>query len=180
MSDTATAPSPSDERDPANEPAGASDILLGAGQGAWLAVVTVVAGLALALSIVALLRDNGEGGGAPVGPVGPATEVTFVATDFAFDPATVTVVSATDVPVTLDNQGATNHNWALLPAGVTVSGEDQLAGVELLTVVGDEVAGIAGGATADGTLNLEPGSYQFVCLVPGHFSAGMTGTLTAQ
>jgi uncharacterized cupredoxin-like copper-binding protein len=29
-------------------------------------------------------------------------------------------------------------------------------------------------------MNLEPGSYQFVCLIPGHFSAGMAGTLTAQ
>ncbi len=177
MSDTAT--TPVSDRDPANEPAGSSDILLGAGQGAWLTLVTVVAGLALALSIVALLQGNGEGGGA-VAPTGPATEVTFVATDFAFDPANLAVVSATDVPVTLDNQGSSQHNWALLPEGITVASEAELEGIEFVSVVGDEVNGIAGGETAEGSVNLEPGSYQFVCLIPGHFAAGMVGTLTAQ
>lgn len=177
MSDTATT-SVSD-RDPANEPAGSSDILLGAGQGAWLTLVTVVAGLALALSIVALLQDNGEGGGAVV-PTGPATEVTFIATDFAFDPDNLSVVAGVDVPITLDNQGPSAHNWAILPEGVTVATEAELEGIEFVSVVGDESNGIADGEAAEATVNLDPGSYQFVCLIPGHFSAGMAGTLTAQ
>ncbi len=38
-----------------------------------------------------------------------------------------------------------------------------------------------GGRTARGTFTIEtPGTYPFVCTVPGHAAAGMTGTLTAR
>jgi uncharacterized cupredoxin-like copper-binding protein len=175
MSETATPSTPSDVVDPANEPGGSSDILLGAGQGAWLTLVTVVAGLALALSIVALVRDNGSGGAA-VPPSGPVTEITFAATEFAFAPSAVTVVADTDVAVALDNEGALEHNWVLLAEGVTVSSEDEIAATE----VAFELPVLAGGESASDTMTLAAGSYQFVCTITGHFSAGMAGTLTAQ
>jgi plastocyanin len=37
---------------------------------------------------------------------------------------------------------------------------------------------ISGGATAELTLNLKPGSYEFYCSVGDHEAAGMKGTLT--
>ncbi len=39
-----------------------------------------------------------------------------------------------------------------------------------------QVARVSGGSST-GTFNLPPGTYQVVCTVPGHFVAGMEGTL---
>jgi uncharacterized cupredoxin-like copper-binding protein len=43
-----------------------------------------------------------------------------------------------------------------------------------------KIAGV-GGQTTSGTFTIDtPGTYTFICAVPGHESGGMKGTLTAQ
>lgn len=41
-------------------------------------------------------------------------------------------------------------------------------------------ATISGGETADLKVELQPGTYEFYCAVPGHKEAGMEGTLTVE
>lgn len=103
----------------------------------------------------AAIEAGSDGGGAT-----SEDSVTLVATEFAYDPSSVTLSAGTPVEIVLDNQGAVEHD-------VTV--ED-----------GDEVVHVAAGDTGSGTLTLEAGSYTFYCSIPGHREAGMEGTITAE
>ena len=55
--------------------------------------------------------------------------------------------------------------------------EDHVADTEGWTLI-DEIEDITPGASADLTLDLEAGTYQVVCNLPGHFENGMYSTLT--
>jgi uncharacterized cupredoxin-like copper-binding protein len=98
--------------------------------------------------------ENAAGGAA-------STALSFTAGDLFFDPKEATIVANTDVQVTVQNNGALAHDWVV---------QDQNQGTELLNP-GD-------GATIN--VNLPAGTYTFICTVPGHAEAGMTGTLTVQ
>ena len=91
---------------------------------------------------------GGEGGGG----------ATWVAVDIDFAEAPAEL-PAGEVEITLVNEGAAVHN-------VTIEGVDPAPVVEA-----------QGGATETGTVTLEPGTYTYICSVPGHESA-MTGELT--
>lgn len=157
---------------PLREPG--AEMLFGAGQAAWLAVVSVGVLVALAVSFVALFlaMNDDDPVAVPAGGGAPATSLTVEATEFEFDPADVTIAADTDVEVTLDNVGAVEHNWTVLEAGTTIDDESQFD--EALEIV--HIHADAGEATSD-TVNLVEGSYQVICTIPGHFSAGMAGTL---
>ncbi len=100
-----------------------------------------------------------EGGG-EAGIEGAAvTEITLVATEFAFDPDQF--VAAPEVQVTLDNQGAVIHNFVV----------DGVPEAEFAVVA-------EAGQTGSGTLALAAGDYVFFCSIPGHREAGMEGRLT--
>jgi uncharacterized cupredoxin-like copper-binding protein len=164
-----------DEEEPAAPPLGepSTEMLFGAGQSAWLALVTLGVLIALVMSTVALFMAMGDDeGGGVAAPTGPATSLTVVADDFSFDPADASVVADTDVEVTLENAGAVEHNWTVLEAGTTISDE---ADYDPSTAVA-EVAADPGGSVS-GTVNLPAGGYQVICTIPGHFAAGMEGTL---
>lgn len=92
-----------------------------------------------------------DGGGTPT-----SIEVDMV--DIAFEPKEFTIPANADVTVTLVNKGALPHNFSI--EGEADSGE------------------IPGGGTGTVTLNLAPGTYEYVCNIPGHKEAGMVGTLT--
>jgi uncharacterized cupredoxin-like copper-binding protein len=92
-------------------------------------------------------------------PVDAAVELRVVAGDMYFDPSQLRLISGETVNLTLDNQGAAFHDLTI-PAL-------------------DFVLAADGGAQARGALpDVEPGIYDFLCSVPGHAQAGMTGTLT--
>jgi nitrite reductase (NO-forming) len=68
------------------------------------------------------------------------------------------------VQLTLSNTGQMQHDWSL----------DQGAAQPVEIVAN-------AGQTATGTFTIpRPGTYTFVCSVPGHAAAGMKGTITAQ
>lgn len=98
--------------------------------------------------------ENAAGGTA-------SAALSFTAGDLFFDPKEATIVANTDVQVTVQNNGALAHDWVV---------QDQNQGTELLNP-GD-------GVTIN--VNLPAGNYTFICTVPGHAEAGMTGTLTVQ
>lgn len=95
---------------------------------------------------------------------------------FDFDPDSISVPAGSNVTITLDNEGALEHNWLLVPADVDpmVASEDH--------VINNATTGsVAGGNTGRVTFTApEPGTYQFICNIAGHAAGGMVGTFVVE
>jgi uncharacterized cupredoxin-like copper-binding protein len=108
---------------------------------------------------------------APAGDAGAAAassdavqELTITTQDaMRFEPSGLTVVAGRPVRLTVRNGGSSEHDFTL------TQGVDQPVKVT-----------VKRGQTGSATFTLtRPGSYQFICSVPGHALAGMRGTITA-
>lgn len=169
------------EQDTPTEEEPGSEILFGAGQSAWLAVVTVVAFLALVLGVVALVvagtSDDGGGGGTAATLPPPSAEQTSVLVDFAFEPPDYVVPAGEEVVVTLQNEGNTEHNYTILNAGVNIDSDAQFNEGLVLEASDD----VAVGETSEFAFQIsDPGTYEIVCTIPGHLDQGMKGSLIVQ
>ena len=94
-------------------------------------------------------------------PYADATVVDVTATDLAFDPTAITVDAGDRVNLRLVNRGQVFHDLTIPDLDVTLAAEP-----------GETVTA---GITVD-----TPGTYEFLCTVPGHADAGMRGTLTVR
>jgi plastocyanin len=135
--------------------------------------------LGLALVSAVILSACGSTGGGGGG--GGAVSVNMLDT-LKFDPATLSVGAGGSVNV--KNGGAQQHNFVL----VKPEDENRVA-TEAAAKNGDAtgIAGVlaggapvAGGGTETVTLSAPAGSYSYICTIPGHYQAGMKGTLTVQ
>ncbi len=90
--------------------------------------------------------------------------IAVTAREFEFEPGTLTA-PAGEVTFEVTNDGAIEHNFVIEDAQ-----RRALA----------SIAVISPGASEPLTTTLAPGSYTFVCTLPGHREAGMVGTLTAR
>lgn len=95
----------------------------------------------------------------PVGsPAGSALEIASF--DIHFEPDTLTVPADTTSVVSLPNEGAGPHNFAIDALEISVD--------------------LAPGEVKEVEINAPAGEYEFYCNVPGHREAGMVGTLTVE
>lgn len=114
------------------------------------------------LAVVALLGAACGGDTADDGGTSPTTgdptdgggAASLELADFEFSPADLTV--STGDTITLENRGETPHTFTIADEGV------------------DEQ--VEAGESGEVTIDLEPGTYDFVCTI--HESQGMVGTLT--
>jgi len=132
-----------------------------------LGALAVVAGLALTTAC-ATAATGGPGAGAaisaPAAPGGAQQVTVTVGNSMQFAPASIVVRAGQPVELTLRNGGGIPHDFALA--------EGTSQPVKIVA---------QGGQTARGAFTIEtPGTYTFVCTVPGHAAAGMRGTITAQ
>lgn len=99
---------------------------------------------------------------APVSGPGGTLQLAASATEIAYD---TTELSSEPGEVTIDftNPSALEHDVAIEKDGKEIAGSDL----------------IAEGKTSV-TADLGPGTYTFLCTVPGHAEAGMEGTLTVK
>ena len=127
--------------------------------------ITMTAALALAVALP--LAGCGGGGGteeAAGGEQAAAKTIRVTATEFAFEPATVSVDAPGTYTFVVANEGKAPH--ALAIDGPSVDGKS---------------ATVQGGDTAELTVELsEAGEYRIVCPVEGHAGQGMTGTLVVK
>jgi nitrite reductase (NO-forming) len=90
-------------------------------------------------------------------PAPASGRIEVEAFDLGFKPATVTVPSAGTYEVTLRNTGAAPHDITFAD-GTAIPADP--------------------GASASGTVTIPEGGLTFICSIPGHEQAGMTGTVT--
>jgi outer membrane protein assembly factor BamB len=101
---------------------------------------------------------SGDGSATPVAAEG---EVVIEAFDLGYNPNAITIPANTDVTLTMHNTGVLAHDLVSNDGGFKIEMTD-------------------GGAQGSTTVNLAPGTYNFICSVEGHAAAGMTGTITAE
>lgn len=90
------------------------------------------------------------------------SRVTLVAKNFAFEPSKLTVEAGETLRIKFKNKGSLSHNLTF---------EELDAGTESIQTGNTRILKIQ----VD-----EPGTYEFVCTVPGHAQAGMKGKLVVK
>jgi plastocyanin len=113
-----------------------------------------------------------------------ATEVaghrtTVSMTEFAFKPRALSA-SAGKLRVTAANDGHAEHELVLIrttrPAGTLPTAGGRASEAGTVGEIGEQQPG----QSASHTFTLDPGTYVYICNVPGHYAAGMRGTLTVK
>jgi len=102
----------------------------------------------------------GDGDEVEATPAAEAAAIEVVSYDIYFEPGEFAIPADTDVTVTLPNDGAALHNFAIDELGIDVD--------------------IQPGATEEVVINAPAGEYEYYCNVPGHKAAGMVGTMTVE
>ena len=87
--------------------------------------------------------------------------VSVLATEYAFDPATIVLERGGELELELENSGSLAHNLRVL------EGEQDIGGTEPFQ----------GGESRTATIELAPGSYRMICSVGDHEELGMSGDL---
>ena len=133
-----------------------------------LGIILVVVGVALTFGCGTAAAPGGPGPGAataaPAASAGAQPVTVTVGNGMQFVPAAIVVRAGQPVELTLRNGGGIPHDFAL------TEGVSQPVKIEA-----------QGGQTARGAFTIDsPGTYPFVCTVPGHAAAGMQGTITAR
>jgi plastocyanin len=120
-------------------------------------LVVLVTGLA----VLAAACGGDDGGEAYVEPAGPPDDTVSVESgNIYFDPEELDA-QAGIIDIELRNEGG-------------------LHDIVIRDVPGFQIEVSGAGDRASKKVELEPGSYEFYCTVPGHEEAGMKGTLTVR
>ena len=114
--------------------------------------------VALSLLLAAALAGCGSDDDGGDGEAAPADAVELVATDFAFEPSSLTLDAAGEHTLTLANEGEFPHALAFDDLDAATGNVDP-------------------GSSGEVTVELEPGSYTIYCPVGNHRDQGMEGTL---
>jgi uncharacterized cupredoxin-like copper-binding protein len=101
---------------------------------------------------------------------------------FAYTENTWTVTAGEEFTLAFNNEGTVIHNWSLVVPGREISREGDLpenpAERVDLYLFQEEIE--AGESKTRLLVAPPPGTYQVICDIQAHFSAGMSGTLTVE
>ena len=116
------------------------------------------------------------------GAEAPASNATIQMGEFFFKPKDVTVSSG-KVTITAPNIGKAEHELVLLktnvdPANLKTEKDGEV--IEEDYSGPGEIPDVESGETGKTTLNLKPGTYAMICNLPGHYKAGMYGSVTVK
>jgi len=122
------------------------------------------------LIVLLALAISSCGGG------GPTTTIDVTLSEFSFTPNTFTVPAGQEISINAQNNGAVVHNFIVMNLDTSVGEEfnsEDEANIywQLEIQPGQD-------STTTFTAPSEPGDFQIVCSTPGHYVAGMIGTLT--
>jgi len=122
----------------------------------------VVVAVAVVVLVVALGSD-------PTPPPTASHDIKVVSKDFEYSP-TPLLGLAGQINFTLTNKGLVGHNFVVLKKGVRISSATQFdPSMEI-----GRIDSLAPDYDASLSVDLEPGTYQIVCLIPNHLEQGST------
>jgi uncharacterized cupredoxin-like copper-binding protein len=106
----------------------------------------------------------------------PSKSVKVTMTDFSFSPNTFTVPAGQPISIEVTNNGAVQHSFLIMKQGHQIQAHFTEADK---TNVYWEVASVPAGESVRDTFTApaDPGEYQIVCGIAGHFEAGMVAKL---
>jgi uncharacterized cupredoxin-like copper-binding protein len=112
----------------------------------------------------------------------PVTEITVEATDFTYDPVSITVPAGQPVTLMLKNMGKVEHDFVIDKINVTDVEASDSSPAEHHQMGGMPEYDLHFFAKAGETASLqftalEPGKYEIFCSIEGHKEAGMIGEL---
>jgi uncharacterized cupredoxin-like copper-binding protein len=110
------------------------------------------------------------------------TEITVDATDFAYNPSSITVPSGEPVTITLNNSGNVEHDFVVEKINVkdVVASDTGPAEHHQMSGMPDYDLHFFAKSGDSATLQftaLEPGTYEIFCSIQGHKEAGTIGNL---
>ena len=109
------------------------------------------------------------------GGSGPVTSIQLLLTDFQFSPNTFTIPAGQEITFTAQNDGAVVHNFVIMKLGTDVG--TSFDDTDTPNVYWELELQPGGDVESSFTAPSEPGEYQILCSVEGHFMAGMVGKL---
>ncbi len=114
--------------------------------------------------------------GSPASASG-SNSINMTISEFKFEPSSFTVSAGKQVTVNLKNSGTVPHTFTLMskPVNGAFSSADQ---ANVLFDSGQIQPGAS--KTVTFTAPTSPGTYEYVCTVPGHLDSGMKGEMTVQ
>ena len=111
------------------------------------------------------------------GDEGASTSIEASASEFEFEPDSWTVPAGEAFTIEFANEGTTEHEWAVIVLGEDIGSEEDFEEQKVLL----EVEALPAGESTDEQFTIdEPGTYQVICALEGHFDAGMEGSLTVE
>jgi plastocyanin len=146
-------------------------------------LVTLLSAGALALGVAAC---GGSSSSSSSAATGPATSSTASATASASSAAAPSSGAGSQIAIAANPSGSLNFDKSSLTAKagkVTVAFTNKAPVAHNFTIESSSGTKLAATPTFNGavktvTATLKPGTYTFLCTVPGHAAAGMKGTLT--
>jgi uncharacterized cupredoxin-like copper-binding protein len=109
------------------------------------------------------------------GSSGPSTNLRVDMTDFMYNPADTIVPAGETVTLELVNNGAVEHEFAIMDFGTEVG--DDFGDEEEVNIYWEAELGPGEVETFTFTAPSKPGEYQIVCGIKGHYTAGMVGSM---
>jgi len=106
-----------------------------------------------------------------------STSIDVESRDFGFEPGRWTVPAGEEFTVEFENAGESEHEWAVLKLEEDIESESEF---EEDKVEFEIEATPAGESVTEAFTLDEAGTHQVICAVPGHFTAGMEGTLVVE
>ena len=124
----------------------------------------------LTLGFLLVLTACGGGNSAP------STSINVTLTDFQFTPNVFTIPAGAQIAFTAVNNGADEHSFIIMQLGKDV--KLHFTDADMQNAYWKKLA-IEPGQTVTDTFTApsQPGTYQIVCGMPGHFEAGMVAKL---
>lgn len=141
----------------------------------------------LGLTLAAMFVLAACGGTSSGGGSATAQNIGTNGESLAFDKATLSAPAGQAVTIAFkNNSSGTQHNFVVVKGGDTEAQavDDAAASAPNNIPTDPNISGhtnlVAGGASESVQINLPAGTYTYLCTVPGHYGAGMKGTLTVQ